>query len=222
MANKQCTENNIKIDFHEEAEKNYGAFGNPYLAVKRGVDLILSIILIIFLIFPIVCIALAIRLESRGNPIFTQKRVGRHGKPFTMYKLRTMRIDPKKTSPNFAAVDDVRVTKFGKLLRRTRIDETPQLFNVLIGNMSLIGPRPEQMQLMPRIYKEIPSFALREIVRPGITGWAQVNQGYADDIESSKTKLEYDVYYIKHVSLLLDLRILWLTFGTVINGHGAR
>lgn len=196
--------------------------GNRYLFIKRSIDVILSILLIVFLFIPIIILAAVIRIETKGNPIFYQKRVGQNGRPFTLYKLRTMRSNKEKSAATFAEINDDRITKFGKFLRRTRIDETPQLINVLIGQMSLIGPRPEQLHLMPYISKQIPQFELREVLRPGITGWAQVNQGYADDIESSRTKLEFDIFYIQNISLTFDLKILVLTVGTLIRGHGAR
>ena len=137
-----------------------------YLATKRIIDVILSIVLIATLFIPVLLIVLFIRIESNGNPIFKQERIGRHGEPFTMYKLRTMRINSEKSSASFAGANDVRITKLGKFLRRTRIDETPQLMNVLIGDMSLIGPRPEQSKLITKICQQIPEFTLREFYAP--------------------------------------------------------
>ena len=222
MTKPQHNHKSIPVASIKENEISVWLKSERYLATKRIIDVILSIVLIATLFIPVLLIVLFIRIESNGNPIFKQERIGRHGEPFTMYKLRTMRINSEKTSASFAGANDVRITKLGKFLRRTRIDETPQLMNVLIGDMSLIGPRPEQSKLITEIYQHIPEFTLREIVRPGITGWAQVNQGYVDNIKSSKTKLEFDLFYIKNISLFLDLKILMLTLGTLIHGRGAR
>ena len=163
-----------------------------------------------------------IALESKGSPIFSQQRVGIGGKPFTIYKLRTMKHVGHDTPVRFTCKDDQRVTLTGSFLRKTRIDELPQLWNVLIGDMSLIGPRPEQLGLINSIETEIPLFSLRHSLRPGITGWAQVKQGYADDIQTTRTKLSYDLWYVSNSSLLVDLSIAVLTLKVVATGFGSR
>jgi lipopolysaccharide/colanic/teichoic acid biosynthesis glycosyltransferase len=164
--------------------------------------------------------AVAVRLDSPGPIFFTQERVGRRGRVFRMIKFRTMYHGA--SGPSFTATDDPRVTRIGHFLRRTRLDELPQLFNILRGDMSWVGPRPEAHDLAQRYMRDIPHFALRGIVRPGITGWAQINQGYAHEADEMRSKLEYDLYYMKHCSLWLDLVIVLRTFAVVVGGTGAR
>lgn len=167
-------------------------------------------------------VAVAVRLSSSGPVLFRQIRVGKGGRPFTIYKFRTMRSDAEAHGPRFAEVDDPRLVRGGGPLRRSRLDEIPQLWNVLIGDMSLVGPRAEQAHFVEEFSREIPFYSLRHLLRPGITGWAQINVAYASDMESTVRKLTYDLYYLKHVSPILDLRILWSSIWTVVTGSGSR
>lgn len=163
--------------------------------------------------------AIAIRLSDRGPALFRQTRIGRFGRPFVMLKLRTMRRDAEKDGPRFADTDDARVTGVGRLLRRSRLDELPQLLNVLRGEMSLVGPRPEQPSFVEQLSREIPFYAFRLAVPPGITGWAQINAPYAGDaLADHRQKLEYDLYFIREQSLALYLLTLLRTISTALVG----
>ncbi|NYT84349.1 exopolysaccharide biosynthesis polyprenyl glycosylphosphotransferase [Pollutimonas harenae] len=165
--------------------------------------------------------ALLIKLESPGPAFFTQTRIGRGNRPFTIYKLRSMRFD-QNASTQFAGEEDPRITRIGRVIRKYRIDELPQFFNVLKGDMSLIGPRPEQPAFVQYFDQELPFYVYRHVVKPGITGWAQVLHGYADNVDQTREKIEHDFYYIKHCSLFLDIFILLLTIRTMCTGFGAR
>jgi exopolysaccharide biosynthesis polyprenyl glycosylphosphotransferase len=193
-----------------------------YLVIKYIVDLVLTLLLVIALAPLFVVVAILVKSTSQGPVLFCQDRVGLGGTTFTIYKFRSMRTESQKKSQKFASLNDARVTRLGRFLRKTRIDELPQLFNVLRGEMSLIGPRPEQVRIAMNLQKEIPAFYLRHSMRPGITGWAQVCCGYADDVESSRRKVSYDLFYIRHSSFFLDLDILIRTFRIILSGHGAR
>jgi len=166
-------------------------------------------------------VALVIKLDSPGSALFVQWRTGQHGKPYRIYKFRTMVVQAAETA-KFAQVNDSRVTRLGGFLRRSRLDEIPQLVNVLLGQMSLIGPRPEQRSFVNDFAVSIPSYPYRHLVRPGLTGWAQVKQGYAATEGETSIKLSYDLYYVKHYSLALDLLIVVKTIRTVLTGFGAR
>lgn len=190
-----------------------------YDEIKRCIGILLSAILIIITLPVIIIACIAIYLELRANPIYTQKRVGLNGYVFKIYKLRSMYIDAEKDGPKWANENDERITKVGKFIRTTRIDELPQLFNILIGDMSFIGPRPERPEFIKEFLKDIPDFNDRLLVKPGITGWAQVNGGY---LLTPKEKLIYDKYYIKHKGFKLDLLILLKTIIVVFTGDGAR
>ena len=190
-----------------------------YKKVKRGLELLTSILLLVIII-PICLIAcIFIVLESSGNPIYTQERVGLNGQKFIMYKLRSMYIDAEKNGHQWASKDDKRITKVGNVIRRYRIDELPQIINIIKGDMAIIGPRPERPEFITEFLKDIPDFNDRLAVRPGITGWAQVNGGY--DL-SPRKKLEYDIYYIQHESAKLDFIVLLKTIKVIFNGHGFR
>lgn len=194
----------------------------PYLPGKRIFD-----ILVVLVTAPITLLlsgltAAVIRLGSPGPVIFRQVRVGRGGRHFTQYKFRSMWHDPDQRGASFTSRDDDRVVPVARTLRRFRLDELPQLWNVLKGDLSLVGPRPEQAEFVERFDGTIPFYSQRHLIRPGITGWAQVNHGYADGEAGTIDKLTYDLYYIKHMSPWLDLEILGRSFWTVLSGFGAR
>jgi lipopolysaccharide/colanic/teichoic acid biosynthesis glycosyltransferase/glycosyltransferase involved in cell wall biosynthesis len=167
-------------------------------------------------------IAAAVRFDSKGPALFTQERVGRNGRVFKLFKFRSMVHGLQAPGVHFAQAEDPRITRVGRILRRTRLDELPQLWNVLRGEMSLIGPRPEQVQFVWDFAGTIPSYPYRHLVRPGLTGWAQVQQGYADSVDSTRIKLSYDLYYVAHYSLALDLLIAAKTCKIIWTGFGAR
>ncbi len=191
-----------------------------YLVVRRSVELGLTVLLLPVLLPMLLGVALAVRLDSPGPVFFVQTRIGRRGQPFRMVKFRTMFHGAG--GPSFTTSSDPRVTRIGAFLRKCRLDELPQLFNVLNGHMSWVGPRPEAESLEKGYVRDIEHFALRSIVRPGVTGWAQINQGYAHESDEMRSKLEYDLYYLKHCSLWLDLVIVLRTFAVVFRGTGAR
>ena len=192
----------------------------PYLVVRRAIELGLTILALPLLLFALAVVGLTVRLTSPGPMLFVQTRVGRRGRVFRMYKFRTMFHGAG--GPSFTTEGDPRVTPVGLFLRRTRLDELPQLLNILRGDMSWVGPRPEALSLDQQYVRDIPHFALRGIVRPGLTGWAQINQGYVHETDEMRSKLEYDLYYLKHCSLWLDLVIVLRTFAVVAGGTGAR
>jgi exopolysaccharide biosynthesis polyprenyl glycosylphosphotransferase len=194
---------------------------NPLgLRIKRLTDMLLSLALLVPVLPIMALAALAIRLESSGLAIFRQVRTGLGGAKFEILKLRTMSDDAERDGPQWAQKTDPRVTRVGRLLRLLRIDELPQLFNVLKGEMSFIGPRPERPVFNETLEKEIPLYNLRHLVRPGITGWAQVMYPYGASIEDAREKLQYDLYYIKNYSVLLDIGIVFKTLRVVLLGKG--
>jgi lipopolysaccharide/colanic/teichoic acid biosynthesis glycosyltransferase len=199
-----------------------------YTSVKRATDIIGALILIPICVPLFALIALLIRLDSSGSAFFIQERMGYQGRTFRMIKFRTMRerrqsqgtIENREDA--MTRCDDDRITRIGRLLRKTRIDELPQVFNVLRGEMSIIGPRPEACSLSAWYEAELPFYPYRHIVRPGITGWAQVNQGHVTDVSDVLEKLRFDFYYIKNISLWLDLLIALKTLRVIVHGIGAR
>jgi lipopolysaccharide/colanic/teichoic acid biosynthesis glycosyltransferase len=191
-----------------------------YLVVRRVIELGLTVLLLPVLLPVLLVVAAIVRLDSPGPVFFVQTRIGRRGRPFSMIKFRTMFHGAG--GPSFTSAVDPRVTRVGGFLRQCRLDELPQLFNILRGDMSWVGPRPEAASLEQGYVRDIEHFALRGIVRPGVTGWAQINQGYAHAPDEMRSKLEYDLYYLKHCSLWLDLVIVLRTFAVVFRGTGAR
>ena len=188
--------------------------------IKRGMDLILALTLMVLLSPLALITAIIIKIESKGPVIFKQTRIGENMKPFRVYKFRSMRIhDPKKHS-RYTLDNDARVTKFGKFMRKTRIDELPQLWNILKGTMSFIGPRPEWDILAKDYARKINHYNLRHLIKPGITGWAQVMFPYGENLEDAKKKLEYDLYYLKHQDFILDVLIVMKTAKAVLFGKG--
>lgn len=193
-----------------------------YLPVKRALD-VAFVLASLPLVIPLcVIIAFAIKLTSPGPVLFWQERVGERGRVFKLVKFRSMRVDAERDGAKFASRDDDRVTPVGRILRRYRLDELPQLWNVLKGDMSIVGPRPEQVAFAQQFEKQIPFYQWRHRVKPGITGWAQVQQGYAAGVEDTIQKLEYDLYYVKHLSFWLDVSIMLRTVRIILTGFGAR
>lgn len=190
--------------------------------LKRALDVLISLALLVPGLPIMLLSALIIRLESPGPVIYTQKRVGLHEQEFTVYKFRSMRQDAEKDGAVWAQANDNRVTRFGKFIRKVRIDELPQLWNVLRGDMSFIGPRPERMEFVLKLAEKIPFYNLRHSVKPGLTGWAQVCYPYGASEEDARHKLEYDLYYVKNMSILLDIKIILKTVGVVLFPKGAR
>jgi lipopolysaccharide/colanic/teichoic acid biosynthesis glycosyltransferase len=193
-----------------------------WLPGKRVVDVILAVITAPIWVGIGLLVALYVKIADGGEVLFLQERVGLNGRPFTMYKFRTMDADAERDGARFAEEDDPRLIRGGRFLRKSRLDEIPQMWNVLKGDMSLVGPRAEQVPFAAEFSREIPFYDHRHLVRPGITGWAQVNYGYADDEVETIEKLTYDLYYIKHMSPVLDVRIFWKSIWTVLTGAGAR
>lgn len=191
--------------------------------VKRIFDIIFSA-LILVLTLPVMAVtAILIKLESRGDVLYRQERVGLNGQVFKVIKFRSMRSDAEKDGkPRWATLNDDRVTRVGRFIRKVRIDELPQLLNVLRGEMSLVGPRPERQFFVDDLVSKIPYFAVRHSVKPGVTGWAQVRYEYGSTVEDSIEKLQYDLYYVKNHTLFLDLLIMLETVAVVLTGKGAR
>jgi lipopolysaccharide/colanic/teichoic acid biosynthesis glycosyltransferase len=212
------------VDIEHLSENNFGALlpSSIYLRFKRIIDFTAALLVAPLALLVAVPAAVAVWLEGDGPVIFRQQRMGFRGRPFTILKFRTMRAEAGGPGSAFTVPDDARVTKAGAVLRLYRIDELPQIINILRGEMSWIGPRPEAMPLSGWYESQIPFYSYRHIVRPGITGWAQVNQGNVAEINAATGKLHYDFYYIKYVSPWLDLLIVARTIATVATRFGAR
>ncbi len=190
--------------------------------MKRLIDFASSTLLLIVSVPVMLLTAIAIKLESRGPVFFKQERVGKNGEIFLAFKFRSMRERAEDKGAIWASEDDPRVTRVGKVIRFLRIDELPQILNVFRAEMSLIGPRPERPEFVRELESRIPFYGIRHAVRPGITGWAQVMYGYGASVEDALKKLEYDLFYLKNMSILLDIKILLKTIGVVLFGQGAR
>lgn len=186
--------------------------------VKRVMDCCIAIFsLIIFSPLFLVCYV-AVKREDGGPAIYSQERIGRYGRPFRIYKFRSMRINAEEEGPTLLCEDDSRLTKVGKYLREHHLDELPQLWNVLIGDMSFIGPRPERKYFIDKIMQHDPRYELLYQIRPGVTSYATLYNGYTDTMEKMLKRLEYDLYYLEHRSISMDLKILWNTFASIVNG----
>ncbi len=201
--------------------KNSDAVFDPYPLIKRLIDIILSLIGMTAFVITMPLVALVIRLDSAGAVFYSQERVGRNGRVFRIWKYRSMVMDAEReTGPTFSGPADKRVTRVGRFIRKTRIDELPQVINVLLGDMSIVGPRPERPEHVVRLTENIPFYRTRLIVRPGLTGWAQVRYDYGKNDVDALIKLQYDLYYIRHQSILLDLNIILRTVGKVLSMSG--
>ena len=197
--------------------------GRIQSSLKRAFDIFTSISLLVFMMPVILMTMVAIKLESRGPVFYRQERVGKNGVPFMLLKFRSMRTDAEKDGrPQWAAVNDSRVTRVGSFIRRTRIDEIPQIINVLKSEMSFIGPRPERPFFVDELRQVIPYYFERHRVKPGISGWAQLNYPYGASIEDAKEKFQFDLYYIKNYSLFLDVLVLLQTARVIIWSKGVR
>jgi sugar transferase (PEP-CTERM system associated) len=190
--------------------------------LKRAFDVCFSFTLLVITAPVMLLAALCVWLDSPGAVIFKQKRVGLLGEEFTLYKIRSMRLDAEKNGAQWASKNDPRVTRVGRFLRKTRIDELPQLVNVLRGDMSVVGPRPERMDFVRELAAQLPFYDARHSVKPGVTGWAQVCYPYGASLEDARLKLEYDLYYVKHLSPLLEAKVLLKTIGVILFPKGAR
>ncbi|HSQ43175.1 MAG TPA: sugar transferase [Fibrobacteraceae bacterium] len=200
------------------------AFNMPpwQVRIKRLMDIVVAGGLLLLTSPILLLAAIAIKLDSKGPVFYSQERVGLYGRPFIVHKFRTMRTDAEKGGPQWATKNDPRITHVGHWLRRSRIDEIPQLICVLQGDMSMVGPRPERAHFVEQLRKQIPFYMFRLKMKPGLTGWAQVRHSYDSCIEDVQKKLKYDMYYFENMSLLLDLQILFRTIWVVISGKGAQ
>ncbi len=211
-----------QVYFSSHADNDFGMLipSQNYNKIKHAMDFGLALLVLPFAAVLTAICAVAIRLESRGPALFIQERTGYRGETFRCYKLRTMRIDIE--GPSFTTEDDPRVTRLGRILRKYRIDELPQILNILLGEMSWIGPRPEAVALARKYSENVAFYDYRHAVRPGISGWAAVHQGNVADVEAATEKLGYDFFYIKHFSFWLDFLIAIKTVRTVLSGFGSR
>ncbi|WBO24619.1 sugar transferase [Sphingomonas abietis] len=218
-----------RVSMDHLSENSFGSLlpNLAYVHIKRTIDLLGVVFLLPFLVIPLLVIAMLVKLSSPGPVFFVQERMGHRGVPFRMVKFRTMYVRAKSGSEAargdaMTANRDLRVTAIGHILRRSRLDELPQIWNIVKGEMSWIGPRPEAIPLSQWYQGDIPFYHYRHIIRPGISGWAQVNQGHVTDLEAVRDKLKYDFYYIKNFSAWLDLLISLKTLRVISNGFGAR
>lgn len=220
-----------RVQIEHMSENSFGSLvpALAYRSVKRVIDVVSSIVLLPILLVPMLLLAILVRVDSPGPILFRQKRMGYRGKPFSMLKFRTMHVHTQNDNGRqperhdaITRTNDNRITRIGKFMRRSRIDELPQIINIIRGEMSWIGPRPEAVQLSEWYEDEIPFYRYRHIVRPGITGWAQVNQGHVAEINDVNIKLHYDFYYIKFFSFWLDVLITIRTIGIMLTGFGAK
>ena len=189
-------------------------------SLKRAMDWVISILALIILFPVFVIIGLAVSMTSKGPVFFFQERIGWHGKPFKIIKFRTMVLDAEKAGPQLSRSDDPRITSVGKFLRKSRLDELPQFFNVVKGDMSLVGPRPERSHFISKIMERAPHYRHLQKVRPGITSWGQVKYGYAENVDQMIQRLRFDLIYIENMSVALDFKILFYTVITVLRGRG--
>ncbi|MBB4839778.1 MULTISPECIES: sugar transferase [Sphingomonas] len=219
-----------RVEVDHLSENTLGSL-NPndvFFKIKATVDILAALCMLIVLSPAMLLIAVLIRLDSPGPALFRQCRTGFRARPFTIYKFRTMRIATAASSDEEARrramtqANDPRITRLGAFLRKSRLDELPQLINIVRGEMSLIGPRPEAAELTSWYEKEIPFYHYRHIIKPGVTGWAQINQGHVSEVEAIKEKLNLDFYYVKNFSLWLDILIILRTVHTMFTGTGAR
>lgn len=189
-------------------------------SVKRMIDIVASIIAMVILLPAYIIVAIGVKMGSRGPIFYSHERVGIHGKPFKMYKFRSMYLDAEKNGPQLSSQNDSRITRFGLFLRKVRLDETPQFYHVLIGDMSLVGPRPERQYYIDQIIARAPHYRMLHKVKPGITSWGQVKYGYAENVDQMVERLKFDILYIENMNLAMDLKILIYTAIIILQGRG--
>ena len=194
--------------------------GDMELCIKRAFDVVVSFIMLVLLIPVYILIALLVKCTSKGPVIFKQERIGLHGLPFNILKFRTMCESAEGSTPQLSMDNDPRITPVGRWLRKYRLDELPQFWNVLIGEMSIVGPRPERRYFIQQIEQQAPYYCVIYKIRPGLTSWGPIKVGYTDTIEKMIVRLNFDVVYIENMSLLLDVRIMFHTIGVLLNGKG--
>jgi exopolysaccharide biosynthesis polyprenyl glycosylphosphotransferase len=189
-------------------------------SIKRIMDILLSMmVLVVF--FPLYLFtAIGVKLSSPGPVFYSHERIGWHGRPFRIYKFRSMRTDAEKAGPQLSSKDDPRMTAFGRWMRKIRLDEIPQFWNVLIGDMSIVGPRPERQYFIDQIMEQAPHYRHLHKVRPGITSWGQVKFGYAENVEQMVERLKYDLIYIENMSLAVDFKIMFYTVLIIVRHKG--
>lgn len=190
------------------------------ICIKRAADVIISLILLILLLPVYAILALIVRCDSAGPVLYKQERIGLHGIPFQILKYRTMTVNAEPDEPQLSAVDDARITRSGRWMRKYRLDELPQFWNVLVGDMSLVGPRPERAYFIRQIEQRAPYYCLIYKIRPGLTSWGPIKVGYTDTIEKMVERLNYDIVYMENMSIKLDIKILFYTIGVLFNGKG--
>jgi lipopolysaccharide/colanic/teichoic acid biosynthesis glycosyltransferase len=222
---RESLEGQVEIEHISENSFGHLAPDSIYAPLKFYIDFACALAVLIFLAPLLLVVAVIIRLESKGPALFRQKRMGYRGKAFTIYKFRSMCLAQGPASGPGADItepNDLRITRVGRFIRKTRIDELPQVLNILMGHMSWIGPRPETLRLAAWYDSELAFYSYRHIVRPGITGWAQVRQGHVTSVEDVRDKLQYDFFYVKNFSIWLDALICIHTVRVILTGHGAR
>ncbi len=222
---RESLEGQVEIEHLSENSFGHLAPDSIYAPLKFYIDFIAALVALVLLSPVLLLVAAAIRLESKGPALFRQERMGYRGKTFTIYKFRSMREDAPDAAGrtrDMTLADDARITKVGKFIRKTRIDELPQILNILLGHMSWIGPRPETLRLASWYDSELAFYRYRHIVRPGITGWAQVKQGHVTSVADVRDKLQFDFYYVKNFSIWLDALICIHTVRVMLTGHGAK
>lgn len=213
-------DNIIQMDTVMTVEKLGELPAKPFYSfVKRAFDVVLSLAGAVLAAVPMLVVALFVKLDSEGPAIYSQERLGKNGKPFRVYKFRSMRVDAEKDGARWASKNDSRVTRVGSFIRKTRLDELPQILNILKGDMSFVGPRPEREVFYNEFERQIRGFRQRMLVKPGLTGWAQINGGY--DLRPQE-KILYDIEYIKKRSFRMDLKCMVKTVAIVFNHDGAR
>ncbi|SFE18920.1 sugar transferase [Peptostreptococcus sp. D1] len=212
-------EDPILKEYIEKIDYSIVRKGMVFDLYQRFFDILLSFVGLLIGVPIILFFGMLIKIEDRGPILYKQERLGKYGREFYVYKLRSMRTDAEKFGAQWAEKDDPRITKVGRFIRKTRIDEIPQLINILKGDMGIIGPRPERSVFTKEFEEAFPNFVYRLAIKPGLTGWAQVNGGY--EIGPGE-KLEYDLYYIKNRSVMLDIKIVLMTAKVIFTGDGAR